>query len=117
RTATSFRWLLCRAGFWRQSVAQQHRALGSQEHRFVAALDRSESENVPRLVQGVDAVPDIAGEGCGLILWIRRPHVRPEEFEVAMAHAVLDDAVDEPFYPAHQRGQALIESRFVRGLC
>ena len=33
-----------------------------------------------------------------------------------MAHSLLDDAIDQPLDPAHQWGQALLESGFLRGL-
>src|SRR5208282_5738912 len=79
--------------FWRDRVAQQDRPLSGYKHRRVTTLDRIEAQEVARLVQGEDAVLDIAGEDYGLVLGIRRPYIRPSEFEVAMAHPLLDDAI------------------------
>ena len=43
-----------------------------QEHWLVAALDRTEPEDVASLIQRIDAIPDITAEDRRLILRISR---------------------------------------------
>src|SRR6516164_8507813 len=83
---------------------------------MIAAFDRTQSEDITRLIRSVDPILDIIAEDGRLIGRVSRPNVGPGEFQVGMAHPILNDVIDEALDPAQQRSEPFLKSGFLRSL-